>query len=449
MQDKKAAKLLEAMLEGRIPEVKPQLDPQSEIGFSFPAARQLLGISDKEVLALLESLAGEGILERKFFDKFLYCPQCRSVSLRPIYCCIKCGSGNIVRGRVLEHLLCKYIGTEDEFLVKGKLMCPNCKQELYTLGGDYRSLGILRKCRDCGDVFHQPAIKWRCLTCSSVTPGDKIAELNVYSYSVKEGERNRLQFELKPKQELIQFLQGRGYEVTENATVKGKSGAQHTFDLLATKDDGVVTHHIAIGIEVADTKPIGLEKVFDFDDKTYDTGIHDKVLIVIPEVTPEASQFAIRQRIRILESAAVEGFLATTLSLQPPQQAEVKKKPLQFQSRKQFIQYLQSYGYEVTEDANIRGRSGVEHNFDLLAIRDDGILVQRIAIGVEVSEQPIGLDKVFNFDDKAYDCGILDKVLLAVPGLTREAVRLARHQLIKVFALPELEPDVGSGEMDA
>lgn len=68
--------------------------------------------------------------------------------------------------------------------------------------------------------------------------------------------------------------------------------------------------------------------------------------------------------------------------------------------------------------------------------------MQRIAIGIEVSDEPIGLGKVFDFDDKAYDCGILDKVLLAVPALTEEAARFAHHQRIKVFEVRELAPDV-------
>jgi hypothetical protein len=442
MRDKMAAKLLEAMLEGRIPEVTPRFDSLSELGFSFPTARQFLDISDKEVLSLLDSLSNEGVLEKKLFDKLLHCPHCRSVSVRPIYCCPKCGSADIVRGRMLEHSLCKYTGTDEEFLlIKKRLMCPNCKQELHALGEDYRSLGILCKCHDCGDIFAQPAVKWKCLACSLVTPGDKIAELNVYSYSLREAQRDRLQFELRPKQQLIQFLHDRGYEVTEKAIVKGGSGAEHTFDLLATKDDGIVTHQIAIGIGVTDTKPLGLNELFDFDDKTYDAGIHDKVLIAISGVTKEASQFANRQRIRILQPAAVESLLVRTVSPQPAPQAEAKREPPQFKSRSGLIQYLQSYGYEVKEKAKVRGRSGVEHTFDLLATRDDIILVQRTAIGIEVSDQPIGLGKVFHFDDKAYDCGIPDKVLFAVPALTEEAARFAHHQRIKVFEIPELAPD--------
>jgi len=441
-QNEKSAKLLEAMLQGSIPEVKPQLNPQSELGFSFPTVNQLLQTTDKESTSILESLAKEGILVGKFSDKFLYCPQCRSLNLRPVYSCPKCGSGHIFRGRVLEHLVCKYAGTEDEFLFKGRLVCPKCKQELYTLGTDYRSLGLLYKCRDCDEIFHQPAIKWRCFKCSAITAGDKIAEVDVYSYSLNEDKRNWLQFELKPKAKLLEFLHAQGYEVKEEAKVKGISGAEHIFDLLATRDDGIVVHNIAIGIEVS-PQPIELDKVFDFDDKAYDIGLHDKVLIAIPGLTPQAKQFAARQRIRVFELADLETFLARSILPSPPQEmeAELKREPFPFKSMSGLKEYLQSRGYEIKENTTVKGRSGAKHSIDILATKDEGIVMYSIAIGIEVSAEPIGIDKVFDFDDKAYDCGIFDKVLIAVPGLTREATRFAQHQHIKLFETEALEPE--------
>jgi len=442
--DKKVIKLLEAVVGGSIPEVKPQLNPQSELGFSFTDVSQLVGTTDKESVEILESLAEADILVRKFFDKFLHCPQCRSMNLRPVYCCPKCGSGNIVRGRVLEHLVCKYAGTEDEFFLKGRLVCPKCKQELHTLGTDYRSLGVLYKCHDCGEIFNQPTINWRCLKCSSITAGGKITEMDAYSYSLNEEKRNWLQFELKPKLKLVEVIRSCGYEIKENATVKGKSGAEHVFEILATRDDSIVMYNIAVGVEIADS-PIGLNKIFSFDNKTYDTGIYDKVLIAIPRVTPEGKQFAARQRIRVLESADVEMFLArdTFPAPLPEVEKEVKRLPLQFKFRSELVGYLHSQGYEIKENARITGKSGAKHTIDILATRDDGIIVHNIIIGVEVCDKPIGIDRVFDFDDKAYDAGILDKILIAVPRLSREAMRFANRQRIRVLEISSMEPNSG------
>ena len=436
-RDARTAKLLEAMLQGAIHEAKPAFNAESELGFSFPAVSRLLETTDDETLAILESLADAGVLERKFFDRFLYCPQCRSVNLRPSYCCPYCGEGEIVRARILEHALCKYVGGEDEFLVKGRLLCPKCKQELRIPDTDYRSLGVLYKCKQCGELFNQPTINWRCLKCSFISAEDKIVEVNAYSYSLNEEQRKWLQFDLRPKSQLMEFLARRGYRVSESATVTGRSGAKHTFDLLATRDDGVVAHNIVIGVEVAGKK-VGLEKVFDFDDKAYDCGIHDKILLVLPRLEQEAEKFASEQRIKVVEVRDLDTMLSGS-GAQPP--VEAIKDPFQFKSRSHLVSHLQSLGYEVKPYAKVTGKSGAEHQIDILATRDDGIVVHNVAIGVEVADEPIGLDRVFGFDDKAYDIGILDKVLIAVPGLTGEASRFAERQRIRVFEVATLEPE--------
>jgi len=434
-ENEEAMKLVAEMLTEKIIDIRPQLDYATELGFVYPVAEQILGVKAEKVVSILDSLVDKGLLSRNFFERLLRCPQCRSLNLRPTTHCPKCGSGDIARGRVLEHLVCGYVGLEDEFVAKGRYICPKCKVELRTIGSDYQSLGLLRKCHDCDEVFNIPVIKWRCLKCSSLTAEDKVIEANIYSYNFNEAKRSWLEFELKPKHQLIEFLRERGYEVTENATVKGRSGAEHKIDILATRDDGIVTYNIAIGIEVAGDA-IGLGEIFDFDDKAYDSGIHDKILVVVPGLHREAEKFASQQRIKVLEVRDLETVL--TSASQPAK--EVKREPFKFESKSKLIKYLKQSGYEVKENARLKGRSGAEHEIDVLATKDDGIVIHHIAIGIEVAAEPIGLDRVFDFDDKAYDIGILDKAFIAVPGLAPEAQQFAQRQKIRVFEAKTLEP---------
>jgi len=107
-RDDKAAKLLGALLSVAVAELKPQIDPDREMGYYYPEAAKVVSISDKELLTLLENLAKAGILERIFSEKYIYCPQCKSLNLTPGYYCVKCASGRIVRGRVLVHTVCQY-----------------------------------------------------------------------------------------------------------------------------------------------------------------------------------------------------------------------------------------------------------------------------------------------------------------------------------------------------
>lgn len=435
--NEKAMKLVTKMLAGNILEIHPQLDFTSELGFSYPVIEKLIEGEGKQVISILESLAATGILHKNFFDRLLRCPQCQSVNLRPTTHCPKCGSGNIARGRILEHLGCNYVGLEGEFISKGKYACPKCYQVLMAIGSDYRSLGMLYKCYDCSDVFSLPQIKWSCLKCSSISAEDKVIDTNIYAYSFNEAKRSWLEFELKPKHQLIEFLKQRGYKVAENATVKGRSGAEHNIDILATRDDGIINYTIAIGIKIAGEK-IELDEIFDFDDKAYDIGIHDKILIIVPELGREAEKFASQQRIKVLEVRDLDSVLASGTNIPV---AEIKGEPFEFKSKSKLIEYLQHYSYEVKENAMVKGKSGADHKIDILATKDDGIITHHIAIGFELAQEPIPLDKVFNFDDKAYDIGIMDKAFIAVPGLTHEARQFAQRQRIKVFEVSELEPN--------
>jgi len=435
-QNEKATKLVAEMLAGNIVDIRPQLDFTSELGFTYPAAEQTLKVKAEQAVSILEALAAQDILKRHFFDRLLRCPQCRSVNLRPSTHCPQCGSGNFARGRVFEHFSCKFIGLEDEFVTSGGYVCPRCGLELRISGGDYQSLGLMGKCHDCYEVFSQPEIQWRCLKCATLTPADGVTEVNIYSYRLNEAKRGWLEFELKPKSQLIEFLRQHGYQVKEDAVVKGRSGAEHSIDILATRDDGIVAYNIAIGVKVAGDE-IGLGEIFNFDDKAYDIGIHDKILVVVPGLRTEAEKFASQQRIKVLEVKDLETMLATGVP-QPSQ--EVQREVFEFKSKSELMEYLRQLGYEVKENAEVKGRSGAAHNIDILATRDDGIIIHHIAIGIEVAGEPVGLDKVFDFDDKAYDIGILDKVFIAVPGLTQEARQFAQRQRIRVFEVKQLEP---------
>jgi hypothetical protein len=428
-----ARKLVAEMLAGRIASVKPQYDFTTDLGYTYPAVEQAANLKGKDALAIMESLAARDIVAKSFFDRLIRCPRCQGVNLRPSSHCPKCGSGHVIRGRILEHFACKYIGVEDEFTAKGKYVCPRCRMELRTIGTDYRSQGVLYKCHDCSEVFNVPFIKWRCLKCSSLVTEDEVGEIVIYSYSFDEAKRNWLEFELQPKLRFVEFLKQHGYKVVENARVRGRSGAEHSLDILATRDDGVITHTVAIGIEIARER-IGLDRILDFDVKAYDSGIHDKILIVIPELGEEARKFASYQRIKVLEPKDLE--IVLTSRAQPPR--ETVHEPFEFVSKSQLMQSLEKQGYTVKEKTEVKGRSGAIHNMDILATKDEGIITHRIAIGIERDEKPMGLERVFDFDDKAYDSGILDKVFIAVPGLTKEAMQFAKRQGIRVLAVSQL-----------
>lgn len=429
-------KLVAEMLSTNTLEIRPQFDFDNDTGFAYPAVEQALGVGSDETVPILQELTARGILKRTFADRIFRCPQCRSVNMRPTLHCSKCGSADIVRGRVLEHVACRYSGVEEEFAVKGKYVCPRCRVELRTIGTDYESRGVQRKCRGCGELFEVPAIKWRCLKCSTLSDETRVGGTDVFLYTLDDTRRDWLEFELKYKARFVDLLREQGYAVTEDARVKGRSGAEHTLDMLATRDDGIVAHSIVVGFEVSREK-IGLDPVLDFDVKAYDCGFQNKMLVIMPDLSEEARRFAQRQRIVILEPAGLEKALAGG-AVRPG--AGSPEGAFRFESRSQLVAYLEGRGYEVKEHARVSGWSGAIHELDVLATRDEGFITHSIAIGFEVAEEPVGLKTLFSFDDKAYDAGILNKVFIAVPGLDKEAKAFARRQRIKVFEVKQLEP---------
>jgi len=110
---------------------------------------------------------------------------------------------------------------------------------------------------------------------------------------------------------LAQRLRNQGYELEQNATLEGKSGAKHTFDMLARRSDGLVDQLVAVGVAAYDDQEITLGEIFTFDDICYDCSIRAKVLIAVPRLDSVAARFAQSQRIKVFNKQSLEAFLAS------------------------------------------------------------------------------------------------------------------------------------------
>lgn len=428
-------RVITELLSGSLTEVRPLIDLSLELGFVYPQVEQLLSLSTRESLELLEAMSASALLEKYPHTRLLFCPECKSPNLKAGDGCPKCYSWNIARGRILEHFQCGNLSLEEEYITDNRYVCPKCHRELKFLGTDYQSLGINYKCHSCHSIFSQPLNTWHCLNCSRFFLEKDVSEFFVYSYHLNEEKRRWLEFELGLKERLLNFFKRRGYEVAENALASGasKSGAGHVFDILAQRDDGFILHTVAIDALIDGRgQEVGLERVFNYDNKTYDLGIHDKVLVVIPRLSPAAKQFALRQKIRLFEDTELERFLSTAsyAEANPP---KIGSRQSQFKSKAQLIDHLKTVGYSVEEEATVKGRSGAIHRFHVLAYYDDGILTHTLAIGIFSSDTEVGFDTISSFDTRAYDANIHDKAVLVYPRLSTEARQFADYQRIRVI----------------
>ncbi len=243
---------------------------------------------------------------------------------------------------------------------------------------------------------------------------------------------HQLKIDPELKSQIRDYLEKQGYEITEGAKLLGKSGIEHTFDMLAQRDDGFTTYNIAICIAAGGDRETEVGTIFSFANKAYDAGINSRVLVAIPELGQEARQLAQKQRIKVIGGEQMEALL----DLKPAQPVK-PQEPLRFETKDQLVESLGNLGYRVEEKAKTQGRSGIEYTFDILAYTNTDQVSQSLGIDFLSGEEEVGLEQVSIFDTKAYEVGIDEKAIVVSPRLSPEARQFAQHQRIKVFELDQ------------
>jgi general secretion pathway protein E len=244
------------------------------------------------------------------------------------------------------------------------------------------------------------------------------------------GKARQLEMGSELKAQVEDYLRKLGYEVTQGGKVTGKSGVEHAFDMLARKDDGFTINTMAICFAPGGDREVEVGTIFRFANKAYDTGILSRILISIPGLSQEAKQLAQKQRIKIIEKEQV----ATLLELEPAPPIK-PDAPFRFETKEQLAESLTNLGYKVKQNAKVKGKSGVEYTFDLMAYPSSDQVGQSLGIDFLVGKDEVTLEQVSLFDTKAYEAGVDDKVIVVSPRLSPEASQFAQHQRIRVLEL--------------
>lgn len=449
LSDPRVIKVVDALVSGKLPDITPVVDFSYKTGYAYPSVSSLIDSSEQDTINILETLADNGILIKQPFEKFFVDPD-GLFQLVPTERCPRCDSANVIKGQLVEHFSCGYVGLDRDYKQESRYVCPKCRKDLRLIGTDYRNVGIHYRCQDCNEVFTTPVVKWRNMKTRKVWNAEELRELETFSYQFSPDKRGWLEFQMKPKAQLVDFLKNQGYQVHELAQLTGRSGAVHTVDVLAIRDDIITKVNLGIGILVAASgePEVGLEALFRFDTRAYDIGINYKVVIAIPKLGPEAVNFAGRQMIRAYEAKTLATVVAdltlldrSRIGMQSRVEAvENQAASLSGSASKTVVKFLRNRGYEVYERALILGKSGVEHIFDIFARKDDKIVVPTIAIGIAGSAtgQPVGLDEISKFDAAAFDAGIRNKVFLGLPQVSDQARQFAIQQKIDIFEQQDL-----------
>ena len=171
--DEEEKTVLQGIFELRIREITPQIGPDGVSYGGLEEMRRIYG--EKRLRHVLDSLAEKGFLHVKEHDPVATCPKCDSHKIAVRLGCRSCGSVNVKRVKILEHILCGFMGAEDAFRQDDSLKCPKCGRAVGSdperpLNGDprlgARVIGFIFRCRGCSREFDKPEVRFECLECS-------------------------------------------------------------------------------------------------------------------------------------------------------------------------------------------------------------------------------------------------------------------------------------------
>jgi hypothetical protein len=289
---------LSKFLSGEISELEPVYDPK--IGYRYPLVETILG-GASEVEPFLNRLFDAGILKKRLYDKVIYCPKCGSANISIHYRCPYCKSFDIQRSALIEHVKCGYMDVEENFKKGNKLVCPKCHEELKKLDIDYRKAGTWCTCKDCSKSFDIPLTAHFCRDCHTSFTFEEAIIKDVYAYSLNEEVREEAALGWVIISPIREFLVENGFEVESPAFVKGKSGANHMFDIAAYLK-GAANKITVIDIATSTENAVSEQPIIALFAKVFDVSPESAYLIAIPKVSENGKKMAGLYNIKIIEA---------------------------------------------------------------------------------------------------------------------------------------------------
>jgi thiol-disulfide isomerase/thioredoxin len=297
-KDRDVQVLLSRFLNEEIKELLPVSSPDRDYG--YPIVEAIVGDRSRAE-AFLDRLYQAGVLERKVYDEIIRCPKCGSTKISVRYFCPHCKSFDILKSSLIEHVKCGYIDVEDNFHKENKLVCPKCHEELKKPDVDYRRAGVWCTCKDCRKSFDIPVASHFCRDCHGDFTFEEITIKNVYSYSLREEARSEATLGSILITPIKDLLGKEGFKVESPAFLKGKSGANHYFDIVVRK--GADFEKVAV-IDLASSSEgtISEQPVIALFAKIFDVSPDDAYLVALPKMSENGKKMAQLYKIHIIEA---------------------------------------------------------------------------------------------------------------------------------------------------
>ena len=309
-KDHKVQLFISKFVSGELGTLNPTFDRKH--GFRYPVIAEVVGDPSKTDEFLQELFEG-GVLERKLYDKIIYCPSCSSANVSIHYTCPHCKSFDVKKSALIEHIKCGYIDTEDHFQKEGKLACPRCNKELTNPDVDYNRAGVWCTCNKCTKSFDIPVPAHFCRNCKANFTFDEALYKDVYSYSLTPQSTKEANLGYILTMPIIEFFENLGFEVESPGFLNGSSGTRHMFDLIAVST-GEKKSTTAIDIVTSSDDAVSEQSVISMFAKIFDTTPDKACLVAIPKMSENGRKLASLYKIELVEgknqNSAIEALKA-------------------------------------------------------------------------------------------------------------------------------------------
>jgi len=297
-KDRSTQVFLSKLLSGEVAELEPVYDPK--VGYRYPLVEAILGAASG-AQNFLTKLHDAGVLKRRLYDKIIYCPKCGSANISARYCCPYCHSFDIQKSSLIEHVKCGYMDVEENFHKEDKFVCPKCHDELKKPDVDYRRAGIWCTCRECTKSFDIPVTAHFCRDCHLNSNFEDAVIKDVYAYSLREEVKEEVSLDWVVITPIRDFLRDSGFEVESPAFLRGKSGANHVFDIAAFEGTGTRKVTV-IDLATSTENTVPEQPIIALFAKVYDVSPDKSYLIAIPALSENGRKMGELYNIQIIEA---------------------------------------------------------------------------------------------------------------------------------------------------